>query len=184
MAEGPDREHREDAAKPAAPVGVRWFIAASYFPGLVRVRSYHEPDGTVIYEREVPEGHKSWLYFHEILPGDETPEAAKVSDGVRCGVFYQAGDYHVLACMYDHLPLLGYPRAYQACLDDLPTAVRERCRISGAVVYFPEPASLPDELQPIYSLLAASAPVHVDPKEVLSMLLRTPLRMYPGGGRG
>lgn len=147
---------------------VRWIIAASYYPHLVHVRSHHEPDGTPIYEREVvDEGVKGWWIFHEIKPGDEELDADKVPEGATCGVFYRSGDHHVLACVYDHLPLAGYPRKYQACLDDLPTVVREKCWYEGSVLFFPEPTDLPEDARPVYGLLAAALPPHLNPVDTL-----------------
>lgn len=159
---------------------VHWFVAASYFPHLVRMKSYHKGDGEVIYDRDVPEGASKWLFFHEIVDGDEEVDAGRVPEGSACGLFFQDKDRHVLACMFTHLPLAGYPRTYQACPDDIPSAIRERSWAEDGIMYFPDPQGRPPEEQPIYGLLVAAAPSSFDATETLKNIIASvPLKMYP-----
>jgi len=91
--------------------------------------------------------------------GMEKPYAGILQDGVTCCMLYPDEEKHVLANVYTHKPIAGYPRLYEIAPDDLPPDIREGSYYDGnKVLYFPDQKSLPGHLQPLYGVLAAAAP--------------------------
>jgi hypothetical protein len=133
----------------------RWFVAKKT-PESVKLHAVYDAAGALIYSREVLGPLETWWIFQELPSGAEKP-AGPLKTGLTCCTIYPDADQHVLACVYSHKPLAGYPRYYQVPPDDLPSEVREGCfEDKQKRLYFPARERLPSHLQPIYGVLAAA----------------------------
>lgn len=171
----------------------RWFAVAKYSSSM-RLRSTHDMNGERLYSIPVVVPIDSWWIFHELEAGDEKPYSGVLQEGLTCCMLYPDGERHVLANVYTHKPIAGYPRLYQIAPDDLPAEIREGCYYDGSkVLYFPDQKTLPGHLQPLYGALAAAcpgaAPLEFILKDLLTKYRHSPLHeeeeespeMPPGG---
>lgn len=149
----------------------RWFAVAKY-PETCRLRSVHEMDGEQTYVVTIPLPVEAWWIFHEMESGFEKPHSGLLQDGITCCMLYPDKDQHVLACIYTHKPLAGYPRLYEVAPDDLPTEIREGCYYDkDKRLYFPDQRQLGADLQPLYGAMAAAAPGAAPLELILNDLL-------------
>ncbi len=158
-------------------MNLRWFCLAK-FSDTYRLRSVHDADGQALYVNYIQDKPEGWWVFRELEPLMEKPEGP-LKEGVTCCLLYPIlyeGDKieqrHVLACVYSHKPLAGYPRFYQVAPDDLPSEVREGCwHDKDQRLYFPDNMTLPESSQPIYGILGAAAPGEVPVEDIVEELI-------------
>jgi hypothetical protein len=153
---------------------------------MFRLRSVHNPDGGVVYENSLgtlPGSDPGEVLYFQELTADEASLEGRCTENNICLVVFPDQNRFVLACVYRHLPLAGYPRLFQTSLDDLPQAIRSGSFYSQGVLFFPAYDKVPEAARPLYAFLVAGAAPNAPPSDVLrDLALRFgTIHTAPGG---